>query len=468
MKKLFIICSVFLALGTFTGCEDNDNAPVPAPKEYEQEALQGTDLQTKLADGAGSIVLTDENVDASTTLIVLTETPELRTDATISYYIEVSNQADMTDNVQLPSSLEETSLIVQNADLDQIVKSFYGKKPQEDAMYARVIGMIEEGSTLAAIKSNIVGPFMVTPVASVIESAYYLIGDYNGWNIENCTAFTHSGKDVYEDPYFVWVGELPVNCNFKIIPQSGMDVAPDGAFWDTALGAAVDNDTSLEGTLINEGCGAIQFETGGFVKITLDMESYTYTMEALEMSPYMYVPGNHQGWNPAEAPQVYSADLDMIYKGHAYLDGGFKFTSHPDWDHTNYGYLNDGELTTDPNAGNINADPAGFYYLEANIGTMTYNMVGQTWGIIGNATPLGWDDETKMTYDRDNNEWSITTDLGEGEFKFRANGDWKYNYGVTDGALVFDGGNIPVTPGNYTIVLKLTNESANAYTITKN
>lgn len=41
-------------------------------------------------------------------------------------------------------------------------------------------------------------------------------------------------------------------------------------------------------------------------------------------------------------------------------------------------------------------------------------------GIIGSATPSGWDSDTDMTYSIENRCWTITTDLTDGEIKFRA------------------------------------------------
>lgn len=173
---------------------------------------------------------------------------------------------------------------------------------------------------------------------------------------------------------------------------------------------------------------------------------------------YLYIPGNHQNWDPATAPKLYTANMDMVYTGFAYLDGEYKFTSAPDWDHTNYGSGGDGILSADGGAGNINAE-AGFYYLSADLNLLTYSQIATVWGLIGDATPGGWDVSTPMEYDRASNTWTVTADMTNGAFKFRANDGWDINLGGDIKDLTFGGDNMSIEAGNYTFTLKLTNEA---------
>ncbi|KXX67370.1 SusF/SusE family outer membrane protein [Flammeovirga sp. SJP92] len=156
----------------------------------------------------------------------------------------------------------------------------------------------------------------------------------------------------------------------------------------------------------------------------------------------------------------------------------FKVTSQGDWNGTNYGYASDGNLSTDGGAGNIPVASANHYIVEVNTENLTYSLTPLEWGIIGSATAGGWDsqtnattfDATAMTW-----TWSGVTLTGSAEsspeFKFRANDNWSYNFGSTDteGALVHDGGNIPVTSdGTYDIVMSYDAETRTfSYTITK-
>jgi hypothetical protein len=88
------------------------------------------------------------------------------------------------------------------------------------------------------------------------------------------------------------------------------------------------------------------------------------------------------------------------------------------------------------------------------------------WGIIGSATPKGWDASTDMTYNAATGTYSISLDLTDGEFKFRLDNSWTTNYG-DDGnnlSLEGNGSNIGVTAGRYTIVA---NFATKTYRITR-
>lgn len=91
------------------------------------------------------------------------------------------------------------------------------------------------------------------------------------------------------------------------------------------------------------------------------------------------------------------------------------------------------------------------------------------WGLIGSATPNGWNDpDTNLDYDIATKKYSYTGPLVVGEYKFRLDDKWDTNYGDDGNNLSLEAGgaNIPITvAGNYTIVVDFT---AKTYTITKN
>ena len=93
------------------------------------------------------------------------------------------------------------------------------------------------------------------------------------------------------------------------------------------------------------------------------------------------------------------------------------------------------------------------------------------WRIFGSATPGGWDADTDMTFNPDENVMEITTDLVVGELKFRGNADWGSNFGDDngDGVLEANGGNIQVPEaGNYTIKMDWKTPGQVSYTLVKN
>lgn len=100
-------------------------------------------------------------------------------------------------------------------------------------------------------------------------------------------------------------------------------------------------------------------------------------------------------------------------------------------------------------------------------GGATYDM----WGIIGDATPGGWDADTNLTPNADGTEWTWTGDLVAGQYKFRANDLWVSQIGDdgAGGAAFSDNATgwviADADAGNYTIVL---DSETPAVTITKN
>lgn len=189
--------------------------------------------------------------------------------------------------------------------------------------------------------------------------------------------------------------------------------------------------------------------------VTLNVTPYL----TIPTFPMVNVPGSYQGWDPAKPetaiPSVNSNDL---YEGYIYFadpNTEFKFAL-GSWA-TNWG--DDGaDGTLEPGGANITAADAGLYKLNVDLVGLTYTKLKTDWGLIGSATPDGWNSDQNMTYDPATNSWTITLDLVVGEIKFRANDDWGLNYGDTgaDGDLDVGGDNIAISEaGNYTITLDL-------------
>lgn len=189
--------------------------------------------------------------------------------------------------------------------------------------------------------------------------------------------------------------------------------------------------------------------------------------------PQLQVPGSHQGWDPANNNTViFSLNSDRRYEGYIYFNADnteYKYTDGPSWD-TNWG--DDGEDgTLDPNGANIRAPLTGVYRLNVDLVALTHTNLRTDWGLIGSATPNGWDSDQDMAFDPATGKYSITLDLVAGEIKFRANDDWAVNYGDNDSnkTLEQDGANIVIAAdGNYTIELILIGVSTYTYNVTKN
>jgi hypothetical protein len=242
---------------------------------------------------------------------------------------------------------------------------------------------------------------------------------------------------------------------FKISPASAHGT------WSGLLGSEKDGETALTGKLYVDGQSLKMPADDGakMYKIVLDMMEYTYTVTPLSFDEFIYIPGNHQGWSPATAEALRSADFNGVYTGYSYLNGDFKFTKERAW----AGEYNSGDFTTynggvaaSTDGSNISQPTAGYYRIVADVpnSTLTTTLI-TSWGIIGTATPGGWDSDTDMTWNAADETWTITTALSAGELKFRANDGWDINLGgdSTDD-LVENGANLQIAEaGTYTITL---------------
>jgi hypothetical protein len=188
--------------------------------------------------------------------------------------------------------------------------------------------------------------------------------------------------------------------------------------------------------------------------------------------PQLQVPGSYQGWDPAnDSTVIYSLLGDGNFEGYAYFasDGDkFKFTDGPSWD-TNWG--DDGlDGTLDPNGADIPCGVAGVYKLNVDLNALTHTFVKTDWGVVGDATPGGWDNDTDMVFDETSGTLKVTLDLVVGKIKFRANDAWDINLGDDNAnrSLEYGGADIDISEaGNYTVELVL-NKANYTYNITKN
>lgn len=245
------------------------------------------------------------------------------------------------------------------------------------------------------------------------------------------------------------------------------------------------NVEDLNGAVVD--AGLAPFTQGGVdirIKATIgtnaEMAKYSNVITYL-VTPYttelpkLAVPGNHQGWNPSTAPRIAASGFGLTdYEGYVYLNGGHKFVG-PDsagnynWGNTDWG--DDGTfagILKVTNESDCTAS-AGYYRVIANTTTLTYSETLTDWGIIGAATPGGWNTSTALTYNATTKKWEGTMALTAGEFKFRANNAWTINLGGDsdqDGSMNYDGPNLSVaTAGTYTVILDLSNPRAYTYSI---
>lgn len=262
-----------------------------------------------------------------------------------------------------------------------------------------------------------------------------------------------------------------------------LQVAKKGTNFEAPVSVDIEDGTTEKSFTVQE-FNALMLNLGLDINVSSDIEarvksSVNGAMEVLtqavplKVTPYalisyLYAPGAYQEWNPATAETLVSATSNGIYIGYIKFtapDSEFKITTERNWDNS-YGTTDNKNLVYN-GGGNLKAANAGYQKLTVNTNTLTFALEAYSWGVIGDATPGGWDVDTDLSWNSANQTWEIANIalVGGKELKFRLNNAWSVNYGGSNGSLVDGGDNIKVAEsGNYKIVFDLINLK---YAITK-
>lgn len=175
--------------------------------------------------------------------------------------------------------------------------------------------------------------------------------------------------------------------------------------------------------------------------------------------PKVYTPGTFQDYNYSDTNNALSSvNSDKIYEGYKYFTepGSFRITTIPSESAPSLGD-NGQDGTLDQFGDDIIVEEAGMYFMQVDLNENTYSLTKTTWGIVGDATPGGWDNDTPMEWSPEDQAMKVNLAVSSGEMKFRANGNWDINFGDTgaDSLLDLDGDNISVEGDDYEILLYL-------------
>ena len=328
--------------------------------------------------------------------------------------------------------------------------------------------------------------YVIEPVN--IAENYYLIGGPGDWSADAAMTmpFSHSNKDVFEDPVFTYTFEgNGGDMWFAFGDKEAIDAVAAGD-WNNLFGTKGES-TDLSGSFdrrYNLG-GDHSFCVDGKAKMyrfTINMAEMTYTIAPLTFNDYIWEAGVNNNWG-SEAQPLYCANQDGVYVGFFYAQdadwsdgkGAFKFTgAFNDWGQGNYGtgtIADDGlsgTLIDDGGSGNCLATP-GFYKATVDLSGMTYSLIPISGiGIVGPAQAGSWDSDTDLTYNPETRAWEGTIDLAADEFKFRANDSWDINWGGSVDNLTQDGPNLKIAEaGKYFIQFWALCETKSYCTITK-
>lgn len=290
------------------------------------------------------------------------------------------------------------------------------------------------------------------------KSTIYIVGEATsvGWDIANDLEMNFISPNVWAGTF-----ELKAGKEFKFFPEKGS--------WDNGMGANLF--TNFIGcTAVDGGNFKNSGTSDGYYFVIVDLNSKTITVSD---SPKILGGSVVAGWTPGDAIAMQMVETG-VYDTYQYItvDGsGFKFVPQKSgWE----GDLGASKTTAGSLAqtdeDNLSVTKDGFYRVRTKINDFTYMVDETIWGIIGDATPGGWGEDTNMTFTAAKGEyvWKADVTLTNGFIKFRANDDWAINFGDNgaNGSLEYGGDNIAVTAGTYHIELILNSATGFKYTIT--
>lgn len=318
-----------------------------------------------------------------------------------------------------------------------------------------------------------------------ISTEYYLIGGPNDWEksaAERPIKFTHSDKNVVDDPVFTCVfpaadfgtwfafGDLEA-CEAivndkdwsKLYAYKGDECGLSGQF-DTRA-AIADGDRAFS---VTQTCKLIRFE--------VNMMTMEYTITPLNFNEYIYTIGmiGQTSWN--KVFPMRSPNFDGKYLGYYYVAGEFKFKPNADNWEGDWGQkkgASKGTLVQDDEE-NCSADGNGFYQFNVDLGAMTYSLSPVTSISIIGTVNGNWDTDTDLTYNVETGAWETTAALSAGLMKFRMNHDWAISWGGNGSSTAYDnltqynGDNLEVTEAaTYKVQLFLSCEGNHKVVLTK-
>lgn len=440
MKKTLLYSLAVMASLALASCAgDYDDWGSPQANEQEASAAKGvtftngSEAEASAADADGIINLVTINV----------------TDPNTSSYAlkKVKINGDT-----IPGKLVGNSVQVSASELEELVCSQNKSRASvaRDLKVETILSLnLTSGEALAPIGET-TGKFTPAPTPAIDEQGYYMLGQVNGneWDATSPVWMNKISDGVYQlkvtttadkNWFKFYAGSKFVSNDWTSINAGALGCKENGS--EDAFGFIIYNGDSW---------GELQTPVipgAGTWIVTLDMNNLTYTVQ----KPILYMAGDANGWKHSD---VLNSEDGVHYTGYMYLNqNGFKFCTQKNWNGTNYGGAFFGE--SEDNI--MMTQEAGFYQVDVDLSAKTYTLTPFTIGIIGNATPTGWDSDTNMTYNPEEHCWELkNVTLSDGEMKFRHTNDWSLSWGgELDNLTTQNGPNIAVAAGTYDIKLEV-------------
>ena len=487
------ILSLIAFVASVAACTD-DYKDWASPQVVPQPA------QVAFGDGSVSTVgVIDFNSVTAELVKVCDITAPTATDDTYKPFYTITLGGEDSYEIALDGTMSA-------ADLQNYVVNKFGRRPVERDVDATVDMWLTNGGTTVKTATSGVFQIKVIPQAPQISENYYIVGGPNDWAGSAASKqlkFTHSGKDVYEDPVFTVVFNAPDgDCWFAIGDDEACDAIANNNDWSKLFGTKKGNgNTNPEGVLDRRynlsDDGSFCVPAGNkLIKVTINMMDYTYKIEGLNIADSYYLIGGPGNWDNSKNQKFSHSDKsvfdDPVFTYVFPSTGGEMWFAFGDeeaidavgdnvWNKL-FGTKGDSKDLSGSFDRRYNLDgdhsfcvdgSAKFYRFQVNMMTMTYEITplnfAEYFYEIGNES--GWSTSHPLFGANSDGKYQGYYWLN-GEFKFKPNADnWdddlEYVDGTTTGGTLTDGGG-PNCPdpgaGFYQIDLDV---AAMSYSLTK-
>lgn len=291
MKKISLYLITLLTVVAFIACDDNYE-DWAAPQTNEQEDAKEISFQASVV--TNSIDLNTITTDSIR--IIKIDNVEVQEGGSVQYEVYLGSDDEFAKQVALPFVVDNNQIKVDTYELEDALWAFYGKEGKSNDAKLRIYAIVITAKGQATRVKAADMPLTAITKTLPIEENYYMVGTVNNWAMTDLVQFTNLGDGMFE----LAIDLINAQTYFKIIPQSGLDNLDK--FWSSALGAAKNDDDSKAGALVykREGGdepGAMLINGTGMMKISLNMNDYTYKIGPLfEMPENMYVTGSPWNW----------------------------------------------------------------------------------------------------------------------------------------------------------------------------
>lgn len=234
--------------------------------------------------------------------------------------VQVSRDENFAQYATIDGNVVDNKITIDPATLSNAYYGSITKNPAATNLYMRTLLYTVTGSAVAIIGTPGQNFFATQNVPFTpefranIAPAYYIVGGPNDWAgsaASKAIKFSHSDKDVYEDPIFTVIFDAAAEGDtwFAIGNDEACDAIAnneEGA-WNKLLGIVGGNSQATEGQVdFRYNLGAdnsfcVPAGTAKKIKVTLNMLEYTFKVEAVNIADAYYLIGGPGEWNAESA-----------------------------------------------------------------------------------------------------------------------------------------------------------------------